>query len=334
MAVPGRLHARPASTPLPGIPVVVWALHETGLVDGDFDHASITTQGATVGAPMLSNMFARTRRPFELVLGSAGRPGRRRAGAGGAARRPPSRAGIRRARLGRIGDPIEGYLHVDVAGRRPAARRPGIEAVGVDPDEVVDAYRAVRRRASGRSTRRSARAGRSRATSSRRVAGAQPAGGAGARGRGRRATASTAAPSTATCPSSGSATRSASRPAGALGRLTSMGMPFTCTGDILTAVAMLVTKRLGGAALYHEIEAIDYATGEVVIANSGEHDLAWLAPRASGRGCAATAGSAARTRAAACARYGAARRPRHARGLHAAPRCARRVPASWPPAAS
>jgi L-arabinose isomerase len=41
---------------------------------------------------------------------------------------------------------------------------------------------------------------------------------------------------------------------------------------------MLTTKRLGGAALYHEIEAIDYATGELVIANSGEHDLAWLAP--------------------------------------------------------
>ncbi len=41
---------------------------------------------------------------------------------------------------------------------------------------------------------------------------------------------------------------------------------------------MLTTKRLGGAAVYHEIEAIDYATDEVVIANSGEHDLAWLAP--------------------------------------------------------
>ena len=68
-------------------------------------------------------------------------------------------------------------------------------------------------------------------------------------------------------------------PCWGLGRLTTMGMPFTCTGDILTAVAMLVTKRLGGASLYHEIEAIDYATGEVVIANSGEHDLAWLDPR-------------------------------------------------------
>jgi len=42
-----------------------------------------------------------------------------------------------------------------------------------------------------------------------------------------------------------------------------MGKPFTCTGDILTAVAMLTTKRLGAAALYHEIEAIDYESGEV-----------------------------------------------------------------------
>jgi L-arabinose isomerase len=67
-------------------------------------------------------------------------------------------------------------------------------------------------------------------------------------------------------------------PCWALGRLTTRGRPFTCTGDIVTAVAMLTTKRLGGAAVYHEIEAIDYATGEVVIANSGEHDLAWLAP--------------------------------------------------------
>ncbi len=67
-------------------------------------------------------------------------------------------------------------------------------------------------------------------------------------------------------------------PCWALGRLTTAGRPFTCTGDIVTAVAMLTTKRLGGAAVYHEIEAIDYATDEVVIANSGEHDLAWLAP--------------------------------------------------------
>ena len=56
---------------LPQTPVVVWAMHETGLVGGDFDHGGITTQGATVGAPMLTNMLARTKRPFELILGRA-----------------------------------------------------------------------------------------------------------------------------------------------------------------------------------------------------------------------------------------------------------------------
>ena len=60
-----------------------------------------------------------------------------------------------------------------------------------------------------------------------------------------------------------------------LGRETARGIPWTCSGDVLTAVAMLVAKQLGGAALYHEIEAIDFETGEVVVANSGEHDLEW-----------------------------------------------------------
>ena len=115
-------------------------------------------------------------------------------------------------------------------------------------------------------------------------------------------------------------------PCWALGRLTTAGRPFTCTGDIVTAVAMLTTKRLGGAAVYHEIEAIDYATGEVVIANSGEHDLAWLAPGARPRlrrerlvlrqGCALR-----RVR-----RVRAARRTGDARRLHAASARARRLP--------
>jgi L-arabinose isomerase len=58
-----------------------------------------------------------------------------------------------------------------------------------------------------------------------------------------------------------------------LGRATSRGVPWTCVGDVLTAVAMLAGKLLGGAAQYHELEAIDYETGELVIASSGEFDL-------------------------------------------------------------
>src|SRR6202035_4286759 len=64
-----------------------------------------------------------------------------------------------------------------------------------------------------------------------------------------------------------------------LGRSTSRGVPWTCTGVVLTATAMLVSKAVGGAAQYHELESYDYETDEFVIASSGEHDLA-LAPGA------------------------------------------------------
>jgi L-arabinose isomerase len=261
---------------LPGVPVVIWALHETGLVEGGFDHGGITTQGATVGAPMLSNLLGRRGRPFEMVLGRLGdaaRVGRVRE----ALRLAAVARRISRARLGRVGVPVDGYLHVDVDDEELRAGT-GIEVVRIDPDELVDRYRGVddvrvhaldaEVRAgwvfeedvdAGGSLERSLRAAvmlEDLVVERRLDAGAfnchvpqfrfgEPIGIA---------------------------------PCFALGRSTSAGVPWTCTGDILTAVAMLTTKRLGGAALYHEIEAIDYATGEVVIANSGEHDLAWLAP--------------------------------------------------------
>ena len=261
---------------LPRVPVVLWAAHETGLVDGAFDHASITTQGATVGAPMLSNMLSRMQRPFDLVLGRITDPlviGHVRE----ALRIDGVVSGIRRARLGRIGRPIPGYLHVDVPDDELHAGT-GIEAVFVEPDEVVDAWRSVSParlqvldaevRASwafegdveaDESLDRSLRA----ALALEDVVAAHSLDGGAFN---------------CHVPQFRFGDEMGIAPCWGLGRLTTMGKPFTCTGDILTAVAMLVTKRLGGAALYHEIEAIDYATGELVIANSGEHDLAWLDP--------------------------------------------------------
>ena len=261
---------------LPDVPVVVWALHETGLVGGDFDHGGITSQGATVGAPMVSNMLARMRRPFEMVLGrlddEAAR-GRVRE----ALHLATVASGISRARLGRIGAPVEGYLHVDLddAELREAT---GIEVVHVEPDEVVSAWRDV---PPGRieQLEEEVRAGwhleedvereESLARSLRAALALQDTverhgldGGA----------------FNCHVPQFRFGDEIGIAPCWGLGRLTSMGVPFTCTGDIVTAVAMLTTKRLGAAAVYHELEAIDYASGEVVIANSGEHDLAWLAP--------------------------------------------------------
>ena len=61
-------------------------------------------------------------------------------------------------------------------------------------------------------------------------------------------------------------------PCFALGRETSRGCPFTCTGDLNTALAMLLVAVLGRPTMYHEMEAIDETTNDVVLANSGEHD--------------------------------------------------------------
>jgi L-arabinose isomerase len=262
---------------LPGTPVVIWALHETGLVDGGFDHGSITTQGATVGAPMLSNLLSRADRPFELILG-------RRSDEAtitdvvDAIRLAGLARGIARARLGRIGRPLDGYAHVDVDDDALRAAT-GIELAFVDPDEVVARFTEVAERdvaALEADVRRDwtfeeeplpddlARSLRAALALEVVVDAHGLDGGA----------------FNCHVPQFRFGETIGIAPCWALGRLTTGGRPFTCTGDIVTAVAMLTTKRLGGAAVYHEIEAIDYATGEVVIANSGEHDLAWLAPGA------------------------------------------------------
>jgi L-arabinose isomerase len=276
MAVPAAW-TMAALDAVPRAPVVVWALHETGLVDGGFDHGSITTQGATVGAPMITNLLSRAARPFELVLGRRGDQATERR-VRDALRLAGVARGIGRARLGRIGRPLDGYAHVDVddTALRTAT---GIELVPIDPGEVVARFREVADddvRALEADVRREwtferdpepddlDRSLRAALALEQVVDHHGIDGGA----------------FNCHVPQFRFGEPIGIAPCWALGRLTSGGRPFTCTGDIVTAVAMLTTKRLGGAAIYHEIEAIDYATGEVVIANSGEHDTAWLAPGA------------------------------------------------------
>ena len=274
MAVPPG-YVLPVLEALPSAAVVIWALHESGLVGDTFDHADITTQGATVGAPMLSNLLSRMGRPFELVLGRRGDPlvvERVRE----ALRVAAAAAAIHRARLGRVGRSIPGYLHVDVdeAALRQAT---GITLVGIEPDEVVERYRAVDA-SRVRDLEAEVRAGwtfegdldegESLARSLRAALALEDVA---------REHALDAGAFNCHVPQFRFGDEIGIAPCFGLGRLTSMGVPFTCTGDVVTAVAMLTTKRLGGAALYHEIEAIDYGSDEVVIANSGEHDLAWLA---------------------------------------------------------
>ena len=49
-----------------------------------------------------------------------------------------------------------------------------------------------------------------------------------------------------------------------------LGKPFTCTGDLPTAFAMLLLKNLTGVAMYTEVQVMDEKREAIVIANSGE----------------------------------------------------------------
>ena len=268
----------PTLAQLGELPVVIWAAHRGDAALGDaFDHGAITAQGATVGAPMLTSMLVRAGRPFELVLGRVEDPGTvaavaaALAGAAAATR-------LRRARIGRVGAPIAGYDCVDTDAAL-LRRATGIELVPIGSAELRDAYEAVAPDRVAELERET------RATYDVELAGdglerslraacalddlvARHALDAGAM--------NCHVPEIRLGDPIGIA------PCFALGRSTTNGVPWTCAGDVLTAVAMLAAKLLGGAAQYHELEAVDHASGELVLASSGEFDLA-LAPAAQPR---------------------------------------------------
>lgn len=275
MAVPPT-YAMAALDELDRVPVVIWALQEHGRVEAGFDHGDITTQGATVGAPMLTNALTRQGRGFALEFGHMGDTAHHaRVSAALAAAAAAGR--LRRARIGRVGRPLDGYIHVDVdeAALRSAT---GITLVSIDPAEVTDRYRRID-------------GDRLAALEAEVRQGWSVADDVGADDGLERSLKVALAledlvaehdldAGAMNChvPEIRFGDEIGVTPCFGLGRLTSRGIPWTCTGDVVTAVAMLTTRSLGGAALYHEIEAVDHDTGEVVIANSGEHDLAWLAP--------------------------------------------------------
>jgi L-arabinose isomerase len=251
------------------LPVVVWAAQTEGGVPDTLDHAGITALGATVGAPMVTSMLVRTDRPFELVLA----PVSRTEAVDAALVSACAATRLSRARLGRVGPTQVGYDHVAADSGRLRSEI-GIELVEIEAAELLDLYRQVgaervaeleretRRlydvEIEGEPLERSLRAACALDDLVQRHgldAGAL----------------NCHVPEIRLGGAIGIA------PCFALGRLTSNGVPWTCTGDVVTAIAMLTAKLLGGAAQYHELEALDETTGELVVASSGEHDLE-LAP--------------------------------------------------------
>jgi L-fucose isomerase-like protein len=265
---------------LPDLPVVVWGLHlarELNAGEERYDHSDITTEGATVGTTQLVTMLVRQSRPLSLHVGhvsdaEATKAVERSIRAAWAARR------IARGTLARVGREPAGYDCVvcDVAQLGAAL---GLQVVEVEPAEIARRFREV-----GRSETQKVEA-EVASTFDVPAATAPDAEGLDRSLRFAAVLESLddelgidAGAINCHIPELRFSSEVGIAPCYALGRETTRGIPWACAGDMLTAVALLTTKLLGGAALYHELETIDYETDELVIANTGEHDLAWADP--------------------------------------------------------
>src|SRR5205814_8807500 len=123
------------------LPLVVWAAHRHARVEESFDHTAITTEGATVGGPMLTSVLVRERRPFELVVGRIDEGAvldRVLAALRGAA----ASTRLRGARIARVGAPLACYDCVDTPSEL-LAEKLGVEVVQLAPAEVKAAYDRV-----------------------------------------------------------------------------------------------------------------------------------------------------------------------------------------------
>lgn len=268
MAVPPA-YALAALDPAPDVPLVVWALQLTDRIDPDFDEAAITSLGSTVGTPMLTNVLARRGRPHALVFGTPDSSTDRLARAIAAA---ATASALRGARLARIGAPLDGYECVDVDHEAIEAAL-GLEVLDIPVGDLVGRYRAAAGPIDEIRTELDARFEITDDVDESALDRTIGLAAALADLDGDHDVSMGAInchvpelrygddPGVTAC--------------FALGRETSRGIPWTCVGDAITPVAMVVARHLGGAALYHEIEAVDFATGEVALANSGEHDLGW-----------------------------------------------------------
>lgn len=264
MAAPPA-HSMLALDRRPRDPVVVWALSRGRTLSQDFGHTDITTAGSTVGAPMIASALARQGRAYRVVASTLEEPGL----IGGAVRGAVAAGRVQRARLLRIGDAIPGYSMVvppegawDTFGPTVVDFSPNdfaLQASQADPGEVASVIGAIEGSAvidDGVDRLGLTRAAAVEVALRAAVREFDCVGGA------INCHVAALRPS----PKFGIA------PCLALGRLTSDGYPFTCTGDLVTALAMVAVQSLELPTLYHEIEALDYERNEAILANTGEYD--------------------------------------------------------------
>ncbi len=252
-------------------PIVIWNAPAILRLPDDLRQDEATVHSTSVGAVMFGNVLVRTGRPAAVVTAAHDDPAalqrlRRIVRAVAAA------GSLRGARVLRIGDPIPGYRDVESSEADVAAL--GLTEVAIPPDEWERLVSEVPRDAAeklleGCRARWQGDPGPA-AERSGRVAVALE----------RLLVEHDAVAGTVNCHGPWFRRSPVVGVTACLGVAcqTEAGRPVSCTGDLPTAIALYLARRMAGAALYCECYAPEIVTGLVLVAAGGEGDPAWAEP--------------------------------------------------------
>lgn len=252
-------------------PLVIWNAHLLNAIPEGFDATDLVRHSSNVGSVMLTNVLVREGRAFRLVTGPwndehVKAEVLRVVRAGAAASQ------LRRTRLGVLGEVIPGYLNL-VIDRKALKRDLGVEIVEISQEELTGSFQTVSvedQRAALEEMRLwsvkdvaetdQTKSARLAVALDRLVEKYHLDGG----------TVNCRSPYFLSNPEIGIVA------CYAVSRLMQRGKPFTCTGDVPTAIAAVILKLLGAQAQWCECNVIDYQDDYMLLTDTGEGDP-WIA---------------------------------------------------------
>jgi L-arabinose isomerase len=266
MAAPPS-YVRALLSHLPGCPLVVVAAQDHGTVPDGYDTTEATRRSLPVGYTMVTNVLVRDRRPFLSVVGSFEESGFE-ARLGTAVTSAVAASAIRDLRLLRVGEPIDGYDDVivsdedlgklavdivDVSPTRLTAVFEEIAANAVEAQIAADQQDYDTTAVDEETHRRSARL----TCALRSLVDEFDVAGGTVNCHGGHLRWNEGVGITACL---------------AVARLSEAGRPFSCTGDLPAALALVLARQVAPAALYCELYQLDFEGDWLLVANGGEGD--------------------------------------------------------------
>ncbi len=253
-------------------PLVIWNAPSIDRLPDGLTQAQATVNSSQVAAVMLANTLVRASKPFATVTTSPSDT------AGTALLTRTVRAAavasvLRDASVLRVGGWLPGYLDVESTAAELAQL--GVTEQPVSVEELDDTFAAVDAERIGRGLADLAGRGWARREGpaderSMRLALALRD----------LADSSNAVAATVNCHSEMLRWNPAIGITACLGAslLTAEGIPVSCTGDLPTALALVLARALSGRALYCEFYTPERETGLMLLAAGGEGDPAWADP--------------------------------------------------------